>query len=173
MQAFSRSSRVFVIFILLLQGLAGCADDPGDRVIATTFDICGPVVVDASQATPAQAACLADAVAMWRARGVVGLAVTSTPASADVELRFQRAASNFHGLYDDQHGVIYVNQELSGDREACAITIAHELGHAFGLWHVDRHERVSVMNQANLTVLPNAADERALAELWGPCQSVD
>ena len=54
---------------------------------------------------------------------------------------------------------------LSADRRV----IAHELGHAFGLFHVPASERISLMNPGNLTTPPTTADQAALAALWGSC----
>ena len=54
-----------------------------------------------------------------------------------------------------------------------AITIAHEIGHSFGLVHIPTDVRPSLMNPANLTVLPTAADVATLAGLWGRCGSLD
>jgi hypothetical protein len=60
-----------------------------------------------------------------------------------------------------------INRRLSG--EPLEITVAHELGHAFGLWHVEHEVRTSVMNPGNLTVAPNAGDASDVAVLWGRC----
>jgi hypothetical protein len=64
--------------------------------------------------------------------------------------------------------VVYVNLALT-DRHERAVTIAHEVGHAFGLIHVDRAVRSSVMNQGNLEVEPSPADHHELTALWGDC----
>lgn len=84
-------------------------------------------------------------------------------------LQFEDAASIFHGVYDDERGVIFINDELEGD--ALVITAAHELGHAFGLSHVPAKERRSLMNPNNLTVSPTSEDIAKLHALWGTCES--
>jgi hypothetical protein len=104
---------------------------------------------------------------LWAARGVTAtdaaggdpLAVVFTPGS-DAE----------HGYYDDASGTIYVNVDLDADPSARAIVIAHELGHAFGLYHVAPDLRASVMNPGNLTVAPTDADAAQVAALWGACR---
>ena len=53
---------------------------------------------------------------------------------------------------------------------AQAVTIAHEIGHAFGLAHVPAGERASVMNPGNLNIEPNADDAATLALRWGACR---
>lgn len=83
-----------------------------------------------------------------------------------MEVRFDEAAPPFHGLYDDSEGVIYINRGIIDER-TLSIVIAHELGHAFGLLHVD--DRESVMNPGNLDTPPNAADQAAIEALWGAC----
>ena len=103
-----------------------------------------------------------------------GAASEADPSSGDgtepqvISLEFQAAAEMFHGFYDDQRGVVYINLSLEDDHQR-SVTIAHELGHAFGLVHVQASERASVMNPGNLTVEPTAADAAALTALWGNC----
>ena len=149
----------FCIWGLALAALGACAGQP-DSPIATTFDPCHPprIASDAA-ATPLQTAGIADATALWQL-GPTG--------DGDLEVRFQTAADAFHGLYDDQAGVIYINDHLTDPTEL-AIVIAHELGHAFGLHHVSTDVRASVMNPGNLVVTPTDADRRALTALWGVC----
>jgi hypothetical protein len=79
---------------------------------------------------------------------------------------FERAAPSFFGLYRPAHADILINRTLS-DPTARAITIAHEMGHAFGLEHVKG--RRSLMNPGNLQVPPSAEDVRLINERRGPC----
>jgi hypothetical protein len=106
---------------------------------------------------------------MWAALGIDQLA-RGEPAAGEQEVSivFQEAAEMFHGLYDDEHGVVYINLKLTDDHQR-AVTLAHELGHSLGLLHVDPAARVSVMNPANLVVEPNAGDADELVALWGEC----
>jgi Zn-dependent peptidase ImmA (M78 family) len=77
------------------------------------------------------------------------------------------AAPGVFGFYDDVDVKLEISDALSDDQRA--IVIAHELGHAFGLVHVAATERASVMNVANLRIAPTAADQLAVAALWGDC----
>jgi predicted Zn-dependent protease len=63
---------------------------------------------------------------------------------------------------------VLVNRAIT-DRAELAIVVAHELGHAFGLVHIDVATRASLMNPGNLTTPPTDADQRALEALWGAC----
>jgi Zn-dependent peptidase ImmA (M78 family) len=158
--------RLAVIFALAL--VTACAGE-GDAVIDRMFDPCAPLVLDTSSATPAQQDGVRDAIALWSSRGVTSFA---DPAIADapvIPVLFEEASPAVHGYYDDETAVIYVNSVLDADPEARAVTIAHELGHAFGLYHVERGERVSVMNPANLRVPPTEDDQHAVELLWGRC----
>ena len=120
---------------------AGCADAPGgDAHLDLVFDVCAPIRLSAPGATAAQLAGVDAAAALWRD----------------------------HGVYEDEVGVVFVNTDLT-DPDARTITIAHELGHAFGLWHVAASERPSIMNPGNLQVLPTVDDQAALAARWGTC----
>jgi Zn-dependent peptidase ImmA (M78 family) len=85
--------------------------------------------------------------------------------SGDVPLHFQAAAPPSHGFFDPSRGEIFVNVDL--ETRPLAVTIAHELGHAFGLVHVT--DRASVMTAGNLDVQPNLGDVGALEKLWGAC----
>ena len=63
----------------------------------------------------------------------------------------------------------FVNDDLAGG--PLVVTIAHEIGHAFGLVHVS--DRPSVMNVGNLVVEPNTGDVTALVALWSTCDAGD
>ena len=131
------------------------------------FDPCEPIAIAITGASDDQRTGVSDAIAAWRDRGVTAFELDPVGPTA-IEIRFEQAAAAFHGLYDDQHGVVYVNQQIV-DRAALAVVVAHELGHAFGLLHVDRDERESVMNPGNLSTSPNAGDQREVEALWGRC----
>lgn len=135
----------------------------GDNTIDITHDVCAPIAVTSSGSSAVQTEGIDDALALWRARGVPYLGELGDSA---IEIRFEPAALSFHGLYDDERGVVYVNSAIS-DRAALAIVIAHELGHAFGLEHITARE--SLMNPGNLDQPPTPEDEAALQELWGRC----
>ena len=151
--------------MLIIALLAACASTPDRPVIS--FDACQPLRVSAAGASADQAAGLDDAISMWHAIGVTGVA--RDDAAADLTVVFESAAPAFHGYYDDQDAAIDINEDLDDPVER-AITIAHELGHAYGLVHVEPAQRVSVMNPGNLTVAPVLRDREAIDALWGACR---
>lgn len=129
-----------------------------------------------------QRAGIEGALALWSGQGVTTVSLVEggaaggaeggaegAPPVAAIELRFEAAARAFHGLYDDEHGVVYINSGIS-DEHPLAIVIAHELGHAFGLPHIEKGERSSLMNPGNFVTPPNGADRAALEALWGRCE---
>ena len=149
--------------------LGACAGDPADTTLDITFDVCQPIAVVAGDgASVGESDSIDAALGMWLALGAYPLGRDGA-ADQVVEVRFQDAAPQFHGLYDDEAGVVYVNRALV-DPHQRAVTVAHELGHAFGLEHVASDQRDSVMNPANLVIEPDAADAADLERLWGSCR---
>lgn len=149
--------------------VSGCANNGDDGVIDTTFDACQPLLLDAQDGSGDEKLSIAAAAQLWNE--LAGTQLTVDPAvGADhvVPVFFDDAGANFHGQYDDKEGVIYVNDALDSDH-ARAVTIAHEVGHAFGLFHVDAKDHVSVMNDGNLVEEPNDFDAANVAALWGSC----
>jgi hypothetical protein len=164
--------------LLSLSHLVGCADESAGGP-GRTFDACTPLDIGVAPAlTAEQMQGVTDALAMWNQAAGTALApvtmvavasstevATSTPM---VPLAFQVAAAPFHGLYDDGAGRIYVNEDLT-DVGPLRITIAHEIGHAFGLPHVSASLRRSLMNSGNTTIGITPEDVAALAAIWGRC----
>jgi len=110
--------------LILVVALTACGSSGDETTVAIHFDVCAPIQVEAPEATADQLASLDDAIAMWNAQGVVQLARAGTEAAGDgapgdarVTLRFQRAAGNIFGLYDDVAAVIYVNLVLTDERQ--------------------------------------------------------
>ncbi len=135
-----------------------------------TFDACAPLDIGVSPApTDEELQGVTDALAMWNQAAGTALA-TPTPTSTAplIPLTFQAAAPPFHGLYDDHAGRIFVNQDLIAI-DPLRITIAHEIGHAFGLPHVSASVRRSLMNSGNTTIGITPEDVGALAAIWGRC----
>ena len=150
--------------------LAGCGagGGPDESGPPVTFDACAPLQVVADPAvSEAEAAGIAAGIALWNNRAGTRLTVAGDPGTPGLPLHFQSAAPPFHGLYDAPNGQVFINTDLSG--EALAVTIAHEIGHAFGLVHIPADQRSSVMNPNNLVVEPTAEDVDTLAMRWGVC----
>ena len=155
-------------WILSLALIGGCAGGSQDTTLDIVSDVCEPTTIIApSDATDAQLASIDAALAMWARLGFDRIA-RGDQGAQEIAIVFDDAAEIFHGLYDDEHGVVYINRALRDDHQR-SVTVAHELGHAFGLLHVDPDTRISVMNPANLVVEPNEGDAAELALLWGSC----
>jgi hypothetical protein len=168
------SSLVFPFAALFLLPLtAGCGEASSGQAQSQSdlrFDPCRPLVLVVQDgATSEESAGVEAAAKVWNdAAGAQVTVVSAGSVSTDapqVPVRFQRAATPSHGFFDPTLGHVLINEDLAG--HALAVTIAHEVGHAFGLVHVT--DRQSVMNPGNLDVDPNAGDVGALATLWGAC----
>jgi hypothetical protein len=151
--------------------LGGCSAGPeaGDGIV---FDPCAPTLLslptDSSQAQRDSATA---ALALWQTAGGPPLGVL--PAGHDsapqqvLPVGFQAAAPLFYGLYRPTQGDILINSELV-QPQALAITIAHEIGHAFGLAHVTDHN--SLMNPGNLKIPPGADEARLIFQRSDSCR---
>ena len=147
----------------------GCGGDPGSSAWVM-FDACAPLaIVPDVGVTDAQSGGIVAGMALWNDRAGTQLTLAANGDPAGVPLHFQAAAPNFHGLYDAPNAQVYINTDLSGP--TLAITIAHEIGHVFGLSHVPPEQRTSVMNPNNLVVEPTAEDVDTLATRWGVCRA--
>jgi len=151
--------------ILAAPGCGGGASPAGEAV---EFDACAPVALVLDAAIPqAQAAGVTAAIGLWNDRAGTHLALTGDQGGPALPIHFQTAAPPFHGFYDAPNGQVFINNDLSG--APLAVTIAHEIGHAFGLVHVPNGKRSSVMNPNNLVIEPTAEDIDSLAMRWGAC----
>jgi predicted Zn-dependent protease len=151
--------------------LAACSGgDPSSNYVA--HDPCVALAVTQVAPTAMQQSGVGDALALWGDHGVRafdrGDAAEATQLAGAIEIRFEDAAATFHGLYDPSTNRVLINRAIS-DRDALAIVVAHELGHAFGLVHIDAATRASLMNPGNLVTPPTEADQHALEALWGAC----
>jgi hypothetical protein len=152
--------------VMCIAALVGaCGTNDGGAAAEHTYDACAPLALVSGAPTDVQTRAMADAQALWRDRGAPVVGETS---DTTLEVRFEKAALQFRGLYDDHAAVIYVNDGIT-DEATLSIVIAHELGHAFGLVHIPVSERPSVMNPGNVTTLPTLEDQTALQALWGTC----
>ena len=132
-----------------------------------TYDPCAAQVAAHADATSDEIASLDAALALWNERGGFRLVRSAEHAgdSPSLVVRFEEQFGAYRGYYDDEAGEVIVNRRMRGT--ARTVAIAHELGHAFGLFHVDG--RASLMNRGNLSIAPTADDFAAVSALWGPC----
>lgn len=161
------SARVTLASLFLT--LAACGES--DQTIDITFDPCESVTLRAVDATDAQLESIEVAAGMWNQWGtrlrVAGPADDAAEQAAwEIPVGFQDASPIFFGVYRDELGDVVINSSLDDTNER-AIAIAHELGHAFALPHVD--DRDSVMNQGNLERPPDGADAEDLSATWPDC----
>lgn len=152
----------------LLANLIACGQSD-DVQIDTVFDPCMPltIVVDES-ASASQKSGIEKAIRDWNDRAHTQL--SSSPGSPDtptLPIQFKNAGGFFLGLYDDENATVLINKSVK-DPQSLAIIVAHELGHSFGMLHIESH--VSVMNPGNVDHPPNQRDVEKLADLWGFCR---
>ena len=160
-------ARAIVGFLLLVG--AGCSADTDDRFLNITYDPCDARVLTDDDATDQELQNLGAAFELWNRSGGFRLQRSERGSAQGQPLvvHFRRSLGPFHGYYDDEAGEVYIHRGLQDRAEA--VTIAHELGHAFGLWHVKPSARRSVMNPGNTTVTPTERDVDSVRALWGDC----
>ena len=165
-------SPTLLSFPLALSFLVGCGPPPPqDDVIDIVFDPCEPLVIDAPDVTDPQREGLVSSIELWNELLGSQLSLEGDEHAPRIPLVFEKAALAFHGYYDDEEGIVYINDRLEGRDQI--ITVAHELGHTFGLFHVEESVRPSVMNHGNLEHAPNDDDAHAVHEIWGACSDDD
>lgn len=158
----------FATTILLTLELTGCAGAASDSTLDTTFDPCAGLVVSGANATDEELASIDEALTLWLSAGGFALSRDSSLTWPSVEVRFEAAPHAQLGVYDDERGIIFINRGISNSHER-AITIAHELGHSFGLWHVSGV--ASLMNEHNTSTGPTALDVEHVYGAWSSCSN--
>src|SRR4051794_418352 len=120
----------------MLALVAACSGN--DSSAHAVFDPCAALVVHAATETDVQRDGVADALGLWRARGVTAFdgepaaEAALAGASPVMAIEFADAAPTFHGVYDPEGARVLINRDLT-DRAQLAVVVAHELGHVFGL----------------------------------------
>lgn len=134
------------------------------------FDPCVPLVLEpAPGASEKETAIIGEAIALWNDVAAIEATLDDVPGARSLPVHFDDDVW-YYGRFDDARGRLEVASWLE-DFDAMAIVLAHELGHAYNLYHVDPDDRLSVMNTGNLDVPPTPADGDELVALWGDCEA--
>jgi hypothetical protein len=139
----------------------GCGAPPEDTTPAVVYPPCGPLIVaPPTSASPLQRNAVLAGLELWNRQGFTQLGAAGD--GQPIALHFQKASPIFNGFYDPKTGEVLINESMDEPGEI-AVVVAHELGHAMGLAHVEQNERASVMNPGNLSVTPTPADSALLS----------
>jgi hypothetical protein len=157
--------RIDVVVVAAL--VSGCS---ADSSIDTTFDPCSDLTVAVvGGPSAAELESVEEAVLVWDAVLPTQIEVSPEPGPAGtLTIHFDSGDTYYRALYFDAIGAIHVSREHLAEADY-PLAIAHELGHAFGLFHVSPDERESLMNVGNLEIPATDADADAVRELWDAC----
>jgi hypothetical protein len=154
--------------ILPLALLLLSCDDTTLAEFANVFDACEPLVlVPAEDTTARELAVIEEAIAMWNERAATRLGIEPVEGAATLPIFFREGPRAIYGYYHDRIPSIEINRRLDDEREQVIVT-AHEIGHAFGLFHTAEYE--SVMNKGNRRNGLTDEDVAAVQALWGACE---
>jgi Zn-dependent peptidase ImmA (M78 family) len=126
-------------------------------------------VVSASDATDDERASIQVALTMWQQVDGPNLSLQADqmdPGLQILRVGFERASLAAFGRYRPEYADVLINRNLL-DPRGRAITIAHEIGHAFRLSHTKG--RRSLMNPGNLDVPPAPEEAQLIRTRRGPC----
>lgn len=158
-----------LLVAVLAFGVMGCGPNEHDSVFDVTYDPCLPLVVEpVGDLRDEELVAVDNALAMWNAAGPLQLTRDDIVDAPRLPVYFRRGAPFVNGYYDDEAGEVIINRSLSNERSR-TITIAHELGHAFGLRHVDPSKRRSLMNAGNLDTTLTEQDVVSVIQRWEGC----
>jgi len=140
--------------------------------VETTFDPCSPLEIVVTSDHVEDVEAVKAALAAWARVVPVGdVAVTpGTPAAGQLTVRFLDGEQPVRGMYYDSVGLVEISRDMLAP-EVYPIAVAHELGHAFGLLHVEASTRASVMNVGNTTVEPTEQDAIEVIAKWASCRA--
>ncbi len=162
-------SPLCLLLAVLAPAISGCGPAEHDPVFDVTYDPCLPVVVEpVGTLRDSELASIDLALTMWNAAGPLQLTRQEIADAPRLPVRFEKGAPFVNGYYDDEIGEIIINRSLTDSRQR-TITIAHELGHAFGLRHIARHKRRSLMNSGNLETPLTESDVDLVVQRWEGC----
>lgn len=155
---------------ILLAALALPACTSNDE-IATVYDPCSPLAIDvAPDISGDERLGVEGAIAAWSRVLPTRIAIGAADGAASVlPIRFESGDTFYRAIYWDSFGMISISRDRLAP-EDYPLAIAHELGHAFGLLHVDKSDRASVMNVSNLEVAPTDDDAAAVRARWATCR---
>jgi hypothetical protein len=156
------------VFAALAALTALSCNVPEDTVMDHTYDPCAGLTLVAMNAREDELESIDRALALWNEAGGFRLTRESAPGFSSLTIEFEVAAEASRGLYDDERGIVIVNRAIEDDLVR-TITVAHELGHSFGLWHVSPDERRSLMNPQNKSLGPTEEDVANVRALWASC----
>ncbi len=176
------------LFALVILSTAGCIAT--DDVIDVVFDPCSPTMVTVSSSVdagetldPRHVVAIEQAIVLWSSVLPISAKwsdASEQPSSLEVDIQpahepsvlfvsFRELSPILNGTYRDEEGEILVNNQLEENEQA--VTLAHEMGHAFGLLHVGTDSRPSVMNAGNTTTAPTVEDAELLRTMWSSCNA--
>jgi hypothetical protein len=164
------SQMLVSVLCVTVSGLAvGCGEADHHATIERVFNPCEPLVIEPHPSlSEDEVASVEVGLQYWNDAADLELTTDASAGGAHIRVRFKDGAAFVHGLYDDESAELIINRNLSGERSR-AVTLAHEIGHAFGLYHVDPDKRRSLMNPGNLDTAPTSEDVAALMALWDQC----
>lgn len=156
--------------ILLVVAVASVPSCSSNDDIATVYDPCSPLAIDVAQdITAAERQGIDGAIAAWAHVLPTRIAIGGAGTANVLPIRFEPGDTFYRAIYWDSFGLISIGRDRLAP-EDYALAIAHEMGHAFGLLHVAKADRASVMNVGNLEVVPNDEDAAAVRALWATCR---